>query len=223
MLAGHLASAADREILEQQRLLWMLGYGNPIDGKPGSDTNKAVAKFLDKERGGVSLEGSALTEVLKQVVDKYFEERRAEGKKPVIKTALPIDTSNFIYLSEQRNLLLAGSCGKAHVFRLDNLRPIDHLVGGNCRATVGYSDKDNILFETYTDGVVKRDVETGFATDYYSYANDFGFSEHGVLLPDESGLVIARNYTGSGNSSVVTLLDLAGSRRFSTLFSHRLD
>jgi hypothetical protein len=85
-------------------------------------------------------------------------------------------------------------------------------VGKNC----AYSDKDNVLFETYSDGVVKRDVETGFATDLFSYANGFGSASQGVLLPDESGLVIARSFAGSGNDTVVTLLDLTGTRAFNS-------
>jgi hypothetical protein len=67
IFAGPVACAADGAILEQQRLLWVLGYGTPLDGKPGSDTSKAIAQFLDKERGGSPLEGSALTEALKEV------------------------------------------------------------------------------------------------------------------------------------------------------------
>ncbi|WP_431554892.1 caspase family protein [Methyloceanibacter sp.] len=199
----------------------MLGYGTSIDGKPGTDTSQAIAKFLGQERKGNSLEGSALTEALKEVADKRFEDRRAEVRKPVIKTSLPIDSNEFIFVSEQHNLLLAGSCGKVHVFRLDNLRPIDHLVGRNCRSTVAYSEKHNSLFETYGDGVVTRDVETGLATDFYA-ASDFGSAGQGVLLPDESGLIVARSFAGpAGVEAVVSHLDLSGSRAFTPLFRHR--
>jgi WD40 repeat protein len=215
------ALGADSELLEQQRLLWVLGYGSRIDGKPGTDTTQAIFKFLGQEHKDASLEGSALTDALKKVVDQRFEERRAEAKKPVIKTSLPIDSNEFIFVSEQNNLLLAGSCGKVHVFRLDNLRPLDHLVGRNCRSTVAYSEKHNSLFETYSDGVVTRDVETGLATDFYS-ASNFGSAGQGTLLPDESGLIVARSFTGpAGIEAVVSYLDLSGSRAFTPLFRHR--
>ncbi|MEC9367584.1 MAG: caspase family protein [Pseudomonadota bacterium] len=209
------------EIVEQQRLLWALGYGTTIDGRAGADTGKAISEFLSARRGGTSLSGSALTQALQEELDKEFAKKREELSRPVISTALPIDFLTFLYVSKQRNRLHAGSCGKVHMFRLDNLRPVDRLVGRNCSANIAYSERDNAFYETYSDGVVKRDTESGIGVDYFGYANDFGIAGKGLLLPGETGLVVARDYTGpSNNDAAITLLDL-NSRQYSVLYRHR--
>ena len=202
LCAATSARAANSNVREIKRLLWVLGYGaDRINGAATADTRKRISKFLIDQGG----DSSASDEDVLIKLQAAYQKRRhetltSEDVTHVIDRRAPDAYVSQMVVSPKEGLVLAGTCQRINRYRLNGSVPLTTFHNDGCGLHFVYSRSlAEIAAVARWDGdiygVYIIDAKTGMRKDFIEIPNSRNFG--GELSIDASGtqaVVFAGHY-----------------------------
>ncbi|MHA6299752.1 caspase family protein [Devosia sp. CAU 1758] len=193
--AATLPAQADPATLRMQSMLSFLGHEpGDADGAMGPKTRAALDSFRVKEGIAHDVEGEALLDALRASIVALVAENQLPQQAPVALAPTSFTDMEFIQPLRSENLLAAGKCSGAHLFRLDTLEPLGVVNSSFCLRVLGALESRNAAVVSLAGGsIALQDLRTSNLMEMLRFTSGDLISA-GAVHEQSGQVVFATNY-----------------------------